>query len=79
MSDLERDSSKSPLSSRTIGFNSVSGLLVSAVWPLLPDSFRSHDWAVPALTAWFTIGNIILRFLTTEAVAWRSSHEKPPT
>lgn len=62
-------STKSPLSSKTIVFNSMSGMLVSAFWPFLPESFRHHDYAMPAVTAWFSIGNIILRFLTREALS----------
>lgn len=55
---------KSPLRSKTIHFNVIS----AAIWPFLPENFRRHDYAAPALLAWLTIGNVFLRFLTYEAL-----------
>lgn len=59
---------KSPLQSKTINFNLISGICVPAVWPFLPITFRQHDYAAPAVAAWFSICNIGLRFATSETV-----------
>ncbi len=64
-SEIERG--KSVFSSRTIHFN----VWTWAVWPFLPKSFKENPDAPMILGAWITIGNIILRFLTTEALTWR--------
>jgi len=63
---------KGLLKSKTIAFNSISGLLATAVWPFLPESMRHDpDW-FPAVVAWFTIANIVLRLLTTKSVkGWK--------
>lgn len=71
---------KSPLQSRTLFFNSTSGVLVAAAWPFLPESFRRHEYAAPAVAAWFSIANICLRFVSKEAiVVFRRKHENEST
>lgn len=60
---------KSLTSSKTINFNIVSGVVIHAVWPLLPKTFREQPYSMSAVTSWFAIGNIVLRFMTTEALA----------
>lgn len=72
---------KSALASKTIHFNWISGLAIPAVWPFLPESFRHQDYATAAITAWFAIGNIVLRFLTSEAIGLfaRRTNAKAPT
>lgn len=62
--------------SRTIHFNAWSIILLHATWPFLPEHFRQHPWSMSAVSAWFTCGNVILRFLTTEALAWRKNAEE---
>lgn len=59
--------------SKTVHFNTWSGLAISAAWPFLPEHFRHHEWAVPALTAWLTLANIGLRFVTSGAIKWKKS------
>lgn len=68
--------SKSPLESKTVHFNAVSAILVPAVWPFLPHSFRDQDWAIGAVTAWLGIGNIVLRFITKGAISWTKEKSK---
>lgn len=64
---------KNPFFSKTIHFNVIS----AAIWPFLPPHFRHHSYAQPALIAWLAIGNIILRFLTAEALRlFKASPEK---
>lgn len=68
---------KSFFESKTIHFNTWSGLLIYAIWPFLPVQFRYHDWAVPAMTAWLTIGNVILRGATNGAIYfWKKAKTK---
>jgi len=62
--------SKHPFDSKTLQFNSLSAAIIPAIWPLLPESFRHQDYAITAVTAWMSIGNIVLRFLTKEALSW---------
>lgn len=72
----EEKGGKSPFTSKTLHFNVWSGILAQAVWPFLPQSFRDHDYAHQALIAWLTVGNIILRFATTEALSlYRGKNE----
>lgn len=78
--------SKSPLSSKTINFNIVSGILIPAIWPFLPKSFRDQDYAIAAVTAWFSILNVVARLFTYEAVSFfkkdvtnaTQEQDKPP-
>lgn len=67
---------KSPWKSKTLHFNWSSAVLVHAVWPLLPKSFRDQPYAMSAVVSWFTIGNMVLRFLTTGAVSLWGKNEK---
>lgn len=69
--------SKSVLKSKTVHFNWISGVLVHAVWPFLPEHFRSQPYAMSALTAWFTVGNIVLRLLTTEGLTLMGRRDAP--
>lgn len=66
---------KSALSSKTVHFNLASGIIIPAIWPLLPKSFTQNEYALPAVTAWLTIGNIVLRRLTNEAIRFWGKHE----
>lgn len=66
----EEQGSKSPLESKTVHFNTMSAAIIPALWPFLPESFRHQDYAIAAVSAWYTIGNIVLRFLTSEALSW---------
>lgn len=66
---------KSPFFSRTIQFNTAH-LIVAGVWPFLPSKFRANDWAFPAVLAWVSFGNIVLRFATNQAVKLWGRHEK---
>jgi len=59
---------KSALFSKTVHFNWASGILIPAIWPFLPLDFRNQDYAIAAVTAWLTLGNIALRFLTKGAI-----------
>jgi len=68
--DQNQGEAKSPLTSKTVHFNLISGILVPAVWPFLPEHFRNSQYAMAAVTSWLTIGNIILRFVTHQALAW---------
>lgn len=63
------DEQKSVFRSKTIHFNWLSGVIVHAVWPFLPKHFREQPYAMSAITSWFALGNIALRFVTTEAVS----------
>lgn len=75
--DESAEEGKSPLLSKTIHFNWMSGVAIPAIWPFLPEKFRMHDYAIAAVTAWFTIGNVVLRFLTSEAlIKWNSLSAK---
>lgn len=74
MNEEVKGGEKSPLRSKTLHFNFWSLVLVHAVWPFLPESFRHQDYAMDALAAWFTIGNAIIRFFTTEAVKLWGHH-----
>lgn len=65
--------------SRTIHFNWLSGVLVHAVWPFLPEHFRHQPYAMSALAAWFTIGNIILRWLTTQPIRVQDAKSQNPS
>lgn len=47
----------------------MSLVLVHAIWPFLPESFRHHDFAMDAVAAWFTIANVVLRFCTKSAIS----------
>lgn len=68
---------KSFFESKTAHFNSWSALLVYAIWPFVPEAFRKNDWAIHTLTAWFTIGNLLLRVVTSEAVyLWKKKNQK---
>ena len=67
MPDVEMGG-KPALSSKTVNFNWISGLAIPMIWPFIPQNFKNQDNAINIITAWFTIGNIILRFLTKEAV-----------
>jgi hypothetical protein len=59
---------KAALSSKTIQFN----VWTWALWPLLPKHFREDPNAPLVVGAWFTIGNVALRFVTSEAITlWR--------
>lgn len=62
--------SKSPLSSKTIHFNIASGIIIPAIWPFLPKSFRDHDYSIAAVTAWFSILNVVIRLFTKEALSF---------
>lgn len=64
----DSEGNKTLLSSKTVHFNTWSGLLVSAVWPFIPEHFRHQDYAMQAVTAWFSIGNILLRLVTKGAI-----------
>lgn len=75
MDQLDDGGVKSPLQSKTINFNLVSGVLVPAVWPFLPAQFRQHDYAAPAVAAWFSLGNIVLRFFSSSAVKLSANKE----
>lgn len=70
----DQGGAKSPLYSKTIHFN-LANLLVAAFWPLLPEDFRSQDWAFSAVLAWVTLGNLVLRFLTCKALHIRGPFE----
>lgn len=70
MAEQDSGEVKTPLQSKTFNFNSLSGILVAAVWPFLPEEFRKHDFAAPAVAAWFAIGNIIIRRFTSEAMTF---------
>jgi hypothetical protein len=67
--------SKSPLRSKTIHFNLWSGVFVHAIWPFLPPHFRQQPYAMAAVTSWFTLGNIGLRLITTEALNLRRGRD----
>jgi hypothetical protein len=54
--------------SRTFHFNWLSGVVIHAAWPFLPKHFREQPYAMPAVSAWFALGNIALRFATDTAV-----------
>lgn len=74
----ETGDAKSPFLSKTLHFNSWSAVLAYAIWPFVPGRFRQHEYALPAVIAWFTIGNFALRFITKQAITflfWRT-HEK---
>lgn len=73
---VDEQGGKSALSSKTIHFNWISGVLVPAIWPFLPKDFRNNDYAIHAVTAWFTIGNIILRILTKNAIHFLTRRSK---
>ena len=57
---MDNAGDKPKLSHPHVHFNWASGVLVHAVWPFLPHDFREKPYAIAAVTAWFTIGNIIL-------------------
>lgn len=59
-------------------FNSVSGLLAAAVWPFLPNDFRSKDYAMPAVIAWFSLGNIAIQFYIHRGLTWASVRQEEP-
>ena len=61
---------KHPFLSKTVQFNTISSAFIPAIWPFLPASFREHDYAIAAISAYYTIGNVILRFITKEALSW---------
>lgn len=73
------EKSKTVLSSKTINFNWISGLAIPAIWPFLPEDFRNQSYAVPALTAYFTLGNIVLRFVTNKPITFGSNECKDET
>jgi hypothetical protein len=62
------DQTKTIIQSKTIHFNWISAIAIPAVWPWIPASFRNQDYAIPALTAYFTIGNIVLRLLSKDKI-----------
>lgn len=66
---LEDGEAKSPLLSKTVHFNWSSAVLVHAIWPFLPHHFTAQSYALSAVTAWFTVGNVIIRFFTREAIS----------
>lgn len=68
----EAEDTKHPLDSKTVQFNTISAAFIPAIWPFLPESFRHHDYAIAAISGWYTIGNVVLRFLTSEAISWRA-------
>ena len=77
MSEGAEGGGKSALTSKTVHFNWISAIAVPAVWPLLPESFRQKDYAISAVSAWFAIANIGLRFVSTEALTiWSKSHDR---
>lgn len=43
--------------------------MIPALMPFVPKHIRDQDWFIPAVTAWFSIANIILRVITTEALS----------
>lgn len=59
---------KTPFTSKTIHFNWISSVMVPAIWPFLPANFRHQDYAINAVSAWFAIGNVVLRFFTSQAL-----------
>ena len=61
---------KSALASRTLHFN----VWTWAIWPFLPQEFRHQPYAPMVVGAWFSIGNIALRFLTSEAISFWSKN-----
>jgi hypothetical protein len=77
VTDSEDGGRKSPFSSKTIHFNWISAVLVPAIWPFLPKKFTANPYAIHSVTAWFAIGNVALRFLTTTAVTIFKPKEKP--
>ena len=66
---------KTALRSKTVNFNWISGLAIPAVWPFLPKDFREQDFAIAAVTAWFTIGNILLRRITSGAITFMAKKD----
>lgn len=68
MSLTQSGDGKSPLFSKTLGFNFSNGVLIPAIWPFLPEHFRHHEYAIPCVTAWLTVSNIVLRLMTSEAI-----------
>lgn len=58
------EGAKSPFSSKTIHFN----VWTFAAWTLLPKGFRDKPDSMMYVTAWLSIGNIVLRFVTREAL-----------
>jgi hypothetical protein len=58
------DGGKSPLQSKTIHFNASSGLLITAIMPLIPPDIRHSDLFMNSIIAWFSIFNILLRYFT---------------
>jgi hypothetical protein len=66
------EAGKSPLLSKTIHFN----LLAWAVWPFLPAKFKQDPNAPLVVAAWFSIGNIVLRFVTSTAIVFWGKRAK---
>jgi hypothetical protein len=70
------EGAKSPFSSKTLHFNWWTWV----VWPFLPHKIKSNPNAILALSAWLTIGNVVLRFITTEALLfWGKNANKKIT
>lgn len=74
------DEQKSAIKSKTIHFNTISMLFVYAVFPFLPKRITSSEYAIQIISSWFTIGNVILRFVTSEAISIfrRKNNEQSP-
>ena len=67
----KRVDDKSALFSKTIHFNWLSLVLAHAVWPFMSPHFKL-TFGFTAIASWFTLGNIILRFFTSEAISlWK--------
>lgn len=71
---------KSALKSKTIHFNTISMVLVYAAFPFMPKRITSSEYSIQIISSWFTIGNIILRLLTREAISifGRKNNEQSP-
>lgn len=64
------------LASKETSFNVTSALLVNAVIVFLPERLQESPYIINAITAWFALGNIALRYASQEAFeAWRRHKE----
>ncbi len=50
--------------SKGFHFNVLNMIIIPIIWPFLTKEFRSADYAVAVITAWYLIGNAAFRVLT---------------
>lgn len=63
---------KSPLKSRTLGFNGASAVIATALTPITPQQY------IPILYLIIVVGNIILRFITKEEIGFQKKEISLP-